>query len=471
MTSDIMLRTMSDRRLLADGLRILRPADDGGRGEMLTGALGTLILRCGAAVFAFLATLILARNLGASGYGTYAWAFAWSSVLQIITTFGFDVLAIREFAAHKATSAWSAMHGLLRTGPAIVFIGSSAVALIAVVAGAVFLGPAERSTFIIAVAFVPLLAVTATRQGAIQGLGSVAAARLPNDFVGPMIFIGFLLLAWRVLGLRQSPPIAMALQGAAISIAFLFGWIVLRRILPSQVRPAPVQARTREWLRLAIPLGLLNSIAIVLTQVDIILLGLLRNSTQVGIYSTSTRVASLVGIAEFAVNAAYLPVVARLFAADRIERLRSGAPKVTLAAVSLSFAFAAPLIVFAPQILGLFGSSFESGAFILRVLCVTFLISAAAGQNGTLLTMTRHVRPVMIGSTLALVSNVALNLILIPLDGARGAAIAWLLSVIVWNGFLSWQVRRIYGFTATPLALVPLLRQRINDARRPGNDV
>jgi O-antigen/teichoic acid export membrane protein len=281
-----------------------------------------------------------------------------------------------------------------------------------------------------------------------------------------MTFIGFLLLAWRVFGLRQSAPAAMALQGAAVFVAFLFGWVMLRRVLPSQVRPTVAQSRTREWLRLAIPLGLLSSIAVVLTQIDIILLGLLRNSTQVGLYSTSTRVASFVGIAEFAVNAAYLPVVARLFAANRIDRLRTGAPMVTLGAVLLSSVLAAPLIAFAPQVLRLFGSSFGSGAFILRVLCVTFLISAVAGQNGALLTMTKHVRPVMIGSGLALVTNIGLNLILIPLQAARGAAIAWLLSVIVWNGFLSLQVRRIYGFTAAPLALVPLLRRRIYDARR-----
>lgn len=156
---------------------------------MLRGALGTLVLRCGAAVFTFLSTVILARHLGASGYGTFAWAYAWLSVLQITTTFGFDVLAIRELAAHKATSKWSAMHGLLRTGPAIVLLGSSIVSLIALGIGFIFIGPAQRSTFIIAVAFVPVSALMLVCQGAIQGSGSVVAARLPNDFLGPIIFI------------------------------------------------------------------------------------------------------------------------------------------------------------------------------------------------------------------------------------------------------------------------------------------
>jgi O-antigen/teichoic acid export membrane protein len=77
----------------------------------------------------------------------------------------------------------------------------------------------------------------------------------------------------------------------------------------------------------------------------------------------------------------------------------------------------------------------------------------------------------IVGSGVALATNVGLNLIFIPLQAARGAAIAWLLSVIVWNGFLSLQVRRVHGFTATPLALLPMLRQRIRNARRPGSDV
>lgn len=262
----------------------------------------------------------------------------------------------------------------------------------------------------------------------------------------------------------------MALQGAAVSIAFIFSLVMLRRVRPSPVAIAPARSRARAWLRLAVPLGLLNTIAIVLIQIDIILLGLLRNSTQVGLYSTSARVASFVGIAEFAVNAAYLPMVARLFATGHVNRLRRDAPLVTLGAVALSAVLALPLIVFAPQILGLFGASFENGAFVLRVLCVAFLASAVAGQNGALLTMTKHVRPVILGSCWALATNVVLNLILIPLQGARGAAIAWLLSVIVWNGFLSMQVRRIYGFTASPLALISLTRGRTRRARRSGGD-
>lgn len=459
-------------RRLPDNRESFRSLVRASRGGLLTSALGTLAVRGGSALLVFVSTVILARQLGASGYGTYAWAFAWASVLQIITSFGFDILAIREFAAYKERDKWpAAVHGLFRTAPKVVLLGSTVVTLLVLSASTILIEPTQRATFIIAVAFVPLLALTAVRQGAVQGLGSVVAARLPDDLVRPLVFNIFLLIGWSVLSLRHSPPVAMALQGVAASVAFIFGLVVLRRALPSRGGLPHVQSQTRAWLRLAIPLGLLNGIAILLAQVDLILLGFLSDSTQVGLYSTSTRVASFVGIAEFAVNAAYLPVVARLFAANRMDRLKTGAPMVTLGAVLLSAVLAVPLIIFAPQVLRLFGSSFESGVFVLRVLCVTFVISAVAGQNGALLTMTKHPRPMIVGSGVALATNVGLNLIFIPLQAARGAAIAWLLSVIVWNGFLSLQVRRVHGFTATPLALLPMLRQRIRNARRPDSDV
>lgn len=427
---------------------------------MLSGAAGTLVLRCAAGAFTFLLTVILGRRLGASGYGIYAWALAWASILQIVTVFGFDMLAIREFAAYRANGAWSTMRGLLRTGPLLVFAGSGVVALFFIAAGFAFVGSAQRSTFVIAAAFVPILALTSACQGAIQGLGSVAVARLPNDLVAPALYVVLLVLAWQVLDLRRSAPVAMALQAGAALGALIVAALLLRRLLPAPVGQTPSSVMTGEWIGRAVPLGLVNALAIALAQIDVVLLGILSSSSQVGVYSTSARIANFVGIAELAVNAAYLPVVARLFATGRIDRLKTGAPMVTLAATLLSAFLAAPVIAFAPSVLGLFGGSFKSGALILQMLCLAFVISAAAGQNGAVLMMTGKTRRMVLCSASALAVNIALNVILIPLMDARGAAIAWLLTVIVWNGVLSWQVRRVFGFTATLVGLLSILRER-----------
>ncbi len=434
------------------------------RRALVANSLGVMGLRIGSMVLGFLATIVLARELGASGYGTYAWALAWATVLQLIATLGVDTLTVREVAAQKTRSRWPAMRGLLQSAPLIVLSSSVAIALAVIAGGLLLLPAAQRPTFVIAVAMVPVLALTNVREGVMQGLGSIVPSRLPEDLFKPAIFLAALGIAWGVLSISHSASAAMVLQGLAALLAFAGGLVLLRRTLPSQLGGAVGELRFYSWVRLALPFVVLRALNTLLSQVDVILVGLLRDSTQVALYATATRVAALVGVAEFAVNAAFLPVISRMFTESGVERLRVEAPRVAFGGVLLSAALAVPLIVFAPLVLRFFGAGFAGGTLALRLLSISFVISAVSGLNVALLNMTRNTRAVMVGSGLGLASNVAFNLLLIPSSGAAGAAVAWLLSVIVWNVILELQVRRTLGISATPLVLVSLWRRRVREA-------
>jgi O-antigen/teichoic acid export membrane protein len=392
----------------------------------------------------------------------YAWAIAWASVLQLIAALGLDTLMVRELAAQQVTRAWSSMHGLLRAGHAVALLSSVVITLFVALVGFMLVAPDQRATFLVALATVPALTSMTVREGALKGLGKVIASRAAEDLVRPIGLVVLLVVAWGVLTIKHTAPLAMALQAFATLIASIVSWGLLRRATPVNTYIDQPIVTVGLWVRQAAPLILLRAVNTLLSQVDIILVGILRNPTQVALYATATRFAGFVGIAEFAVNAAFLPVASRLFASNDIERLRKGAPLVALGGVLLSALFAAPLILFAPLILKIFGESFSGGAFALRILCFSFVVSAICGQSLGLLTMTRNVRQVIISSGAALISNVVLNLIFIPPGGANGAAIAWLLSVIVWNGVLEFQVRRNLKISATPLALIPRLLRRHN---------
>jgi len=423
--------------------------------ELVTGSAGILVLRAASLGLGFISTVLLSRNLGVTGYGVYAWAIAWASVLQLIASLGFDTLMIRELAAQRIDEAWVTMRGLLHTGHKVAMFTSIALATLCALVGLLLIEPQQRLTFLIALTTVPALTLMTVREGALRGLGKVTASRVPEDLVRPICLIVLLLAAWSILAVEHTAPFAMVLQAAATFLASVASWALLRRAIPPQVHITKATATTSRWVGQAAPLVLLRAINTLLSQIDIILVGVIRDPAQVALYATATRFAGFVGIAEFAVNAAFLPVASRLFASHDIEALGKIAPWVALGGVALSAAFAAPLIIFAPQILTIFGESFTGGASSLRILCVSFVISAICGQSLGLLTMTRNVRQVVIASGTALFSNVGLNLIFIPTGGARGAAIAWLLSVIIWNIILAFQVHRSLGISSTPLALVP----------------
>src|SRR5262245_52522848 len=62
----------------------------------------------------FASGIVIARWLGSVTYGAYGWLLSWIAVLTTASMFGFDVLLVREVAAHFARGELSAVAGLRR---------------------------------------------------------------------------------------------------------------------------------------------------------------------------------------------------------------------------------------------------------------------------------------------------------------------------------------------------------------------
>ena len=120
-----------------------------------------------------------------------------------------------------------------------------------------------------------------------------------------------------------------------------------------------------------------------------------------------------------------------------------------LATTALALPIAALLIVGGPRVLSLFGSEFQQGAVVLRVLTAGHCMTAAMGVVSLLLSMTGH--QTTVAKTLAITAllNIALNAVLIPPYGAPGAAIATTLTVFTWSVSLALLVRRRLNINAT----------------------
>jgi O-antigen/teichoic acid export membrane protein len=101
--------------------------------------------------------------------------------------------------------------------------------------------------------------------------------------------------------------------------------------------------------------------------------------------------------------------------------------------------FGGPLLDF------VFGSEFARGASALALLVGGNLIAVAAGSVGNILNMTGHEGDTVFASGVAALSNLVLNLALIPVLGIRGAAAATALSLVLWNVILVFRVHSRVG--------------------------
>lgn len=424
----------------------------GGFGGQLAGAsAGVLVLRVASLGLAFVTTVILARTISPSELGIYAWATSVVLLLQAMATVGFDALAVRELGAGLATQRYGRVAGLLRSGFRAVggfgvFVGLGALA----VAVGMPHGPRAEALLIVA-PVVPILAITVFRQGAAQGLGHVVAGRIPDDLARPVLLLAFVVVVPAV-GARLSGASALLAQNVAMALACLGGVLFLHRLTPSTVRQATPEGTTGFWIRKAFPFGLINFGAVFLAQAMTVLLGVLSAPQDVAAFAVASRLAVVASLPEMALNSAFMPTIAKLYATGEMQRLRRYARSIALGATVLCVVVAAPMIAAPRAILSVFGNAATGYEAVLPLLAIAWILNAVAGTNGSLLTMCGATRPAVRAMAVSVVANVALGVALIPPYGATGAAFAWLGTIVLWNGLLALAVRRHLGFWATPFA-------------------
>jgi len=397
------------------------------------------------ALLLLLATMkVLNHRLGAAGYGAYALAQAWLVVLTIPALLGLDQLVLRESAALRAHGRMDRLHALLRWTRQVVLISAGSITGIAlVVLGALLLaGMGDRETLLacaIGVTALPWLALAYVRQGALRGLHHVTLGFLPELVVTPLLtFLGIVLAT--VLLLRWfTAPVAVLISVAAILPAYYLGNWLLARHLPPAAADAPPGTHARAWLRCAVPLMLVSAMYVINSRADILLLGFIKGKQAVGLYEPARRLADCIGLMLVTVNAAMAPSIARLHAQKNHAQLQR---MVTWSARGIMLATlpaAIILMVFCKPILGWVAEDSQA-APVLVLLCLGQLINAAAGSVGMLLTTTGYERDAVLGIGIGAAVSVAANLLLIPWWGPLGAAWAFVLSMLTWNGLLAWFV-------------------------------
>lgn len=438
--------------------RLRRRLDGGGVGAVLVrGTSGAAGAHVAGAALALAAQLALARLLGVGQYGLYAYALAWITLLATPCRLGLQTGLIRFAAAYRAQADWPALRGLARRAFQLV-TAAAALAALALAAGALLLRarlPEDqvRTFLVAAVALVPL-ALLGVTQGLLQGFRRPARALLPPR---ALVHGGTLVLALAVAataGLERAPA-AMALHlVAALGALALAAWWVRSSLRPDTAGAAPAY-RTREWLRVSLPLLLVTGMHVLMRQVDTVMLGAIAGTDAAGLYYPVARISELASIGLLATNAIVAPMVSELHAADARARLQR---LLTLAALATSAVTAALALAFwlaGEALLGLFGPAFTAGYPALMILLGGQVVNALCGPVGYVMTMTGHQDRAALVLAVTAVANLALNAALIPRFGLTGAAAATAISIAAWNLWLLVEVRRRHGLNPSVFARWP----------------
>lgn len=406
------------------------------RARVIKGAAGSFTLQIFSVLLGLISSMILAKFIGAHGYGIYTYALAWINLLMVIAALGTNRLLTREVAIFLQKKQWPELAGLIRWSN--LKVSSSSVLFAILLAGISFwfyiYSHSEKALALITASFLlPFMTLSSLRQSTLQGLHYVVTGLLPENILRPLFLILFFVLSHILLGENFTGVIALSNNVLACIITFVIGSFLLYKKLPDPVVSITPKYLKSDWLRSAIPFLLLSGIQAGNNQIGIIILGGFVDASDVGIYSVALKVSGLLSFFLLAFNTILAPNVASLYSTGDLNRLQILTTKSSWGILLLTLPLALLLVVFGGYILSIFGAEFVAGYDFLIILIIGQVFNAAMGSVGLLLTMTRHEKDALAGILAGFIINVALCLVLIPLYGALGAAISTTLNTFIWN--------------------------------------
>ncbi len=170
-------------------------------------------------------------------------------------------------------------------------------------------------------------------------------------------------------------------------------------------------------------------------SIDMLMLGLMSDPRQVGLYSAAYRVINQVLYTYYFLTVALYPQLARQ---NQTQRLRMLRPKILVSLVGLGIVIAGLVTLGRrPVVTILFGNEFLPATLLLVLLAWAVPLDFLTSYLSNAYIAWGMEKKTLVCTVIAAVSNIVLNLIWIPRYGARAAAVNTLISYVIFLASLA----------------------------------
>ncbi|RBI68997.1 hypothetical protein DQW77_16100 [Roseovarius sp. TE539] len=383
-------------------------------------------------------SVLLARWLAPEAYGAYLFTLTIAQFLAMPILAGLPTLVVREVATTRSSGDAEGLAGILRWSAG--FILATFLVVTGLAAAFLLLWEGGEGTMSIHVLALPLvLALAFLRMGSalVQGYEHPFFGNLGDGLIRPALLLGLVSLA-AVSGIL-SPEAALWLHvsSATATAGLVFGyWLLVCRERVAVQRSRP-RYETRKWLSSLVPLALITAASLLNSRLDILMVGLLTAAEDVAHYGIAMQIVGIVMLGRTIVNSIVAPKIARLYGQNDhtgLRRMITSAARISTATALVLFLV---ILLFGDQIIAaLLGEDYAAVWPIALILCGGSLVSSAMGPVGNLLNMTGHERTTARFVWLSALVNGLMNLLLVQLYGALGAAIATALTQVLYHFIL-----------------------------------
>ena len=400
---------------------------------LFTGQLFGRALRTAVLIYA-------ARALGVSGWGAASYALSIATFFTVFSDFGINALITREVSRKPEEK-----DAYISTAFFIKLAAVSALAIISVYLSGKITNIAEAARLMPIVAFIVAF-------DTLRDLGAAVARALDrmkiegiNNIATNAVIAG---AGFFVLFRNPGSESFMWSYVLGTGAGLMFIAISLRAYI-GRVLSGFRLSLVKKIISAAWPFGLVALMGIIMINTDIIIIGWIRSVEEVGLYSAGQKIIQLLYIIPTIIATAFFPTLSRAAAHETKFR------PLFEQALSVIFMIAAPLalggMILSRQIIELvYGAEYLAAAPSFFVLSATILIVFPAVLIANAIFAHDQQKKLLLYVLLGLIGNVALDLVLIPIWGITGSAIATFINELFINAYSWSKMKKINHFRILP---------------------
>lgn len=374
-------------------------------------------------ILSIFTVVLITRYLGTEGYGNFALVFTYVSFFSVISDFGLQLAMVRELSQNENEEKPYGSFLLLKS---ILILLSSLIAIITLFF-LPYVYPIKLGIFIaiIAVAFSGI-----TNYGT-----SIFQSRIRLDLVTyidvltKIFTVGFIIF-FVYMKLNLYFIISTVLIGNSIGLAITF--FLLKETFYFKYDKSQI----KKILTMSFPIGITSFVGLAYFKVDTIMLSVMKNPTEVGLYTLSYKVLeNFVLIWGFYMASVY-PLFAKFKGESSFNKMNKLLINSFFIAILISTLIIIFGIIFAPFIIDtLAGKEFDNSINSLRILLFSIPFLFINNLLSDFCIVLKAIRIIFIGILISLIINILLNLWLIPLYGFIGASYVTVISAIILSAY------------------------------------
>lgn len=214
----------------------------------------------------------------------------------------------------------------------------------------------------------------------------------------------------------------------------------------------------KNLMALSIPLSLSGVLLYIMNWTDTLMIGYYKGSESVGLYNAVSPIAKILPVILGSTGFLYSPLASQLYATQKLEELREIYQLLTKWIFLMTLPLFVAITLFPEKLIILFfGFRYTSVALTLQILAFGFMFHTIMGLNQLSLTVIGDTMFILLSTIGLTVLNIILNMLLIPIYGITGAAIATTVSYIFNNILMSLRLYKktgIHPFTRNYITLL-----------------